>query len=50
MPKYPIEPHLAVRHALAMAILNSRAAITDLAVIRSAERLVSANGPKLRES
>jgi hypothetical protein len=50
MHKQPTEPHLAVRQTLALAILNSRAAITDLALIRSAESIVSAGGPKLREN
>ena len=38
-PHAPTEPHLAVRQALALAILRSRAAITDIELIRSAERL-----------
>ncbi|MGB0410257.1 MAG: hypothetical protein ACPGFA_01610 [Pikeienuella sp.] len=45
----PTEPHLAIRQALAQAILNSRAAITDLTLIRSAERLVLSHSAKSHE-
>lgn len=44
MQQQPTEPHLAVRRALAIAILNSRTAIKDNALIRSAERLLAREG------